>query len=143
MPNSFSARPSRTITISSSAPTQYIRAPLRCAKPRRESRRSARVSFKKADFKHSQSERASQGGKSSMRTAFRNRIETWAAVAFIAVALAASGCSRATSAAGPQRAPDVELVRVEERDIPVYREWIGTVDGMVNAAIRAQVTGYL
>jgi membrane fusion protein (multidrug efflux system) len=32
---------------------------------------------------------------------------------------------------------------VEQRDIPVYREWIGTLDGLVNAAIRAQVTGYL
>jgi membrane fusion protein (multidrug efflux system) len=35
------------------------------------------------------------------------------------------------------------VVPVEQRDIPVYREWIGTLDGMVNAAIRAQVTGYL
>ena len=35
------------------------------------------------------------------------------------------------------------MVQVEQRDVPVYREWIGTLDGMVNAAIRAQVTGYL
>ncbi|MCU1335249.1 MAG: hypothetical protein JWO19_830 [Bryobacterales bacterium] len=32
---------------------------------------------------------------------------------------------------------------VEQRDVPIYHEWIGTLDGMVNAAIRAQVTGYL
>jgi len=32
---------------------------------------------------------------------------------------------------------------VEQRDVPVYREWIGTLEGMVNAAIRARVTGYL
>ena len=32
---------------------------------------------------------------------------------------------------------------MEQRDVPVYHEWIGTLDGMVNAAIRAQVTGYL
>ena len=32
---------------------------------------------------------------------------------------------------------------VEQRDIPIEREWIGTLDGMVNAAIKAQVTGYL
>jgi membrane fusion protein (multidrug efflux system) len=37
----------------------------------------------------------------------------------------------------------VEVVPVEQRDVPVYREWIGTLDGMVNAAIRAQVAGYL
>ena len=32
---------------------------------------------------------------------------------------------------------------VEQKDIPIEREWIGTLDGMVNAAIKAQVTGYL
>src|SRR5690606_15201014 len=37
----------------------------------------------------------------------------------------------------------VELVSVERKDVPVYAEWIGSLDGMVNAAIRAQVTGYL
>jgi membrane fusion protein (multidrug efflux system) len=78
-----------------------------------------------------------------MRTLFNNRIATWAAVVFIAAALTAASCTRATSAAGPPRPPDVEVVPAEQRDIPVYREWIGTLDGMVNAAIRAQVTGYL
>jgi RND family efflux transporter MFP subunit len=38
---------------------------------------------------------------------------------------------------------DVEVVRVEQKDVPVYSEWIGTTDGMVNAEIKAQVTGYL
>jgi RND family efflux transporter MFP subunit len=78
-----------------------------------------------------------------MRTLFNNRFGTWAAVIFIAAALTAASCTRVTSAAGPPRLPDVEVVSVEQRDIPVYREWIGTLDGMVNAAIRAQVTGYL
>jgi membrane fusion protein (multidrug efflux system) len=32
---------------------------------------------------------------------------------------------------------------VEQKDIPVYREWIGTLSGQVNADIKAQVTGYL
>src|SRR5438132_10979806 len=39
--------------------------------------------------------------------------------------------------------PDVEVARVEQKDVPIQREWIGTLDGMVNAAIKAQVTGYL
>src|SRR5882757_7383553 len=78
-----------------------------------------------------------------MRTVFNNRIGTWAAIVFIAAALTAASCTRATSAAGPPRPPDVEVVAVEQRDIPVSREWIGTLAGMVNAAIRAQVTGYL
>jgi hypothetical protein len=30
--------------------------------------------------------------------------------------------------------PDVEVAAVEQKDVPVYREWIGTLDGMVNAS---------
>ncbi len=32
---------------------------------------------------------------------------------------------------------------VQQRDVPIYGQWIGTLDGFVNAVIRAQVTGYL
>ena len=39
--------------------------------------------------------------------------------------------------------PGVEVVSVIQKDVPVYREWIGTLDGMVNAEIKARVTGYL
>ena len=38
---------------------------------------------------------------------------------------------------------DVEVVKVEQDDVPLYSEWIGTTEGIVNADIRAQVTGYL
>ncbi|MGA3185618.1 MAG: efflux RND transporter periplasmic adaptor subunit [Bryobacteraceae bacterium] len=38
---------------------------------------------------------------------------------------------------------EVEVATVEQRDVPVYREWVGTLDGLVNAAIKAEVTGYL
>jgi membrane fusion protein (multidrug efflux system) len=40
-------------------------------------------------------------------------------------------------------APEVEVARVEQKDVPIYSEWIGTLDGMVNAVITAQVSGYL
>src|SRR5271167_1419538 len=40
-------------------------------------------------------------------------------------------------------APDVEIVQVEQRDVPIFGEWIGTLDGFTNADVRAQVTGYL
>ena len=39
--------------------------------------------------------------------------------------------------------PVVEVAPVEQRDVPVYGEWIGTLTGQVNAEVRAQVTGYL
>ena len=38
---------------------------------------------------------------------------------------------------------DVEVVQVEQKEIPIYGEWIGTLDGFTNADVRAQVTGYL
>lgn len=53
----------------------------------------------------------------------------------------AGGCARQDDQA-PAPA-DVRVVAVEERDVPVVREWIGTLDGFVNAQIRAQVSGYL
>jgi RND family efflux transporter MFP subunit len=37
----------------------------------------------------------------------------------------------------------VDVMPVEQKDVPIYSEWIGTLDGMVNADIRAQVAGYL
>ena len=38
---------------------------------------------------------------------------------------------------------EVEVIEVEQKDVPVYGEWVGTTDGMVNAEIRPQVSGYL
>jgi len=52
------------------------------------------------------------------------------------------GCSKPPPQA-QAAAPEVQVVEVEQKDIPVYGEWIGTLDGMVNAEIKAQVTGYL
>jgi RND family efflux transporter MFP subunit len=39
--------------------------------------------------------------------------------------------------------PDVVVAPVEQKDVSLYSEWIGTLDGLVNADVRAQVTGYL
>src|SRR6202042_1931714 len=36
-----------------------------------------------------------------------------------------------------------QVVTVQQRDVPIYSEWIGTLDGFDNADIKAQVTGYL
>jgi len=47
------------------------------------------------------------------------------------------------SGAQPGAPPDVELVEVDQKDVPIYGEWIGTLDGFTNADVRAQVTGYL
>ena len=52
------------------------------------------------------------------------------------------GCHKEEKAAAPQ-APAVEVAEVIQKDIPAYMEWVGTLDGFVNATIRAQVQGYL
>ena len=45
--------------------------------------------------------------------------------------------------AAPGSVPEVEVVQVQQQDVPIIHEWIGTLDGLVNADVRAQVTGYL
>jgi membrane fusion protein (multidrug efflux system) len=74
----------------------------------------------------------------------RNRITLFAA-GLLAGAAVLSSVSCANTAQGTLTppAPDVEVATVEQKDVPIEREWIGTLDGMVNAAIKAEVTGYL
>src|ERR1700734_574320 len=43
----------------------------------------------------------------------------------------------------PDSPPDVQVVPVVQKDVPIFGEWIGTLDGFVNADVRGQVTGYL
>jgi membrane fusion protein (multidrug efflux system) len=42
-----------------------------------------------------------------------------------------------------QPPPAVVVTPVVQRDVPVYREWIGTTAGNINAEIRPKVDGYL
>jgi RND family efflux transporter MFP subunit len=51
--------------------------------------------------------------------------------------------SGAKSTAMPVAAPMVEVASVEQKDVAVSQEWIGTLTGQVNADVKAQVTGYL
>lgn len=78
-----------------------------------------------------------------MNVRFSRKFESWPVAVLIPAALVTASCTKSAASAGLQRPPDVEVVAVQQKDVPVYREWIGTVDGMVNTAIRAQVSGYL
>jgi membrane fusion protein (multidrug efflux system) len=51
------------------------------------------------------------------------------------------GCGNKEQAALPP--PDVEAAEVVQRDVPITKDWVATLDGSVNAQIHAQVTGYL
>jgi RND family efflux transporter MFP subunit len=54
-----------------------------------------------------------------------------------------AACSSKPTSGTQQGTPDVEVVQVQQEDVPIYAEWIGTLDGLVNADVRAQVSGYL
>lgn len=71
----------------------------------------------------------------------------WGSAVVIAALLFGTACyltaGRGGKAVAASPPTDVEVASVVQQDVPVYREWVGTLDGYVNAAIRAQVTGYL
>ncbi|MCI0410284.1 MAG: efflux RND transporter periplasmic adaptor subunit, partial [Acidobacteria bacterium] len=61
----------------------------------------------------------------------------------LAVLTCALGAACAKKEAPPTVIPDVQVVEVIQRDEPIYSEWIGTLDGFVNAEIHPNVEGYL
>jgi len=61
------------------------------------------------------------------------------ALSFIAFS---AGCG-GRAAAPPMAAPEVKVIAVAQRDVPIVSEWVATLDGYVNAQIQPQVTGYI
>src|SRR5262249_49033511 len=57
--------------------------------------------------------------------------------------ITSAGCSSKSSGAVPVQPLEVQVLEVQQRDVPIYNEWIGTLDGLVNADIKAEVSGYL
>jgi len=66
----------------------------------------------------------------------------WPGALLLAALLQFVGCANKTEAAPPPP-PEVQVVNIEQKDVPVYGEWVATLDGFVNADIRPQVPGYL
>ena len=69
-----------------------------------------------------------------------NKPASWGAGALL---LWATGCHPKAPVAPPPPPPEVQIMTVTPTNVPVFEEWIGTLDGYVNAQIHAQVTGYL
>jgi RND family efflux transporter MFP subunit len=65
-------------------------------------------------------------------------------LAFLAfcVLMALVGCGKENVSA-KMPPPEVEVVPVIQEDVPLYSEYIATLDGYVNAQIQPQVSGYL
>lgn len=76
------------------------------------------------------------------KTLFLAKVAPRTILLSLAVAWLASGCEK-PKAPPPPPTPVVEVLPVIQKDVPITQEWVGTLDGMVNAQILAQVTGYL
>src|SRR5271168_1784558 len=76
---------------------------------------------------------------------FRKRLAWTCAVSLLVLGAAClSGCGRKNaSAAGQPQAMPVSVVQVKQADVSLTNEWVGTLDGFVNAQIQPQANGYL
>src|SRR5262245_59446940 len=59
----------------------------------------------------------------------------------VCLAMLLTGCKH--SETPPRRPPVVEVVRVLQQNVPIYREWVASLDGSVNAQIQPKVRGYV
>src|SRR5258708_20568930 len=67
-----------------------------------------------------------------------------ALILFAGLALAAlAGCGGVKASAPPAKPPEVEVIAVAEKNVPITSEWTTTLDGYVNAQIQPRVSGYL
>jgi RND family efflux transporter MFP subunit len=66
-----------------------------------------------------------------------------AAVVVGLLAAVSAGCERRVVSAAPPQPPAVEVTSVVQKDVPIEGEWVGTLEGYVNAQISPQVSGYL
>ncbi len=79
-----------------------------------------------------------------MNSLLTRKLAIGGALGLIVIALIVAAIRpRKSSGSGPGTPPDVAVAQVEQRDVPIYREWIGTLEGYINADVRGQVTGYL
>jgi membrane fusion protein (multidrug efflux system) len=69
----------------------------------------------------------------------------WGILASGVLALLLAGCSgkSQTAAQGQPPPPTVGVATVQQRDVPLYGDWVASLDGFVNANIQPQVSGYL
>ena len=66
------------------------------------------------------------------------------AAALFASLLLLAGCAGKSQPPASSQAPlDVIVVSVQQKDVPIYGDWVATLDGYVNANIQPQVSGYL
>jgi membrane fusion protein (multidrug efflux system) len=70
-------------------------------------------------------------------------LNTLLQVSIVLTAATALFCGCTKKAPPPAAPPVVEFITASPTNVATTQEWIGTLEGSVNAQIRAQVTGYL
>jgi membrane fusion protein (multidrug efflux system) len=70
-------------------------------------------------------------------------LKTLERIAIAALMLAAASCAEKKAPPGPPPPPTVYVSTVTKRDVPLYMESVGALDGYDNADIRARVRGFL
>jgi len=79
-----------------------------------------------------------------MNSLFKHSLVVGGVVGLIVIALIVGALRpKHASGAGTPALPEVMVAQVEQKDVDLYSEWIGTLAGEVNANVQAQVTGYL
>jgi membrane fusion protein (multidrug efflux system) len=63
----------------------------------------------------------------------------WAA---LPVVIAFASCQKPASTVG-SGPPEVLVTEVIQKEVPMIRQWVGTLNGSENADVRARTTGYL
>jgi membrane fusion protein, multidrug efflux system len=64
----------------------------------------------------------------------------WAA---LSVLVAFTACEKRAPEAMSASPPEVLVTEVVQKEVPVIRQWVGTVNGVQNAEVRARTEGYL
>jgi membrane fusion protein, multidrug efflux system len=64
----------------------------------------------------------------------------WAALSVLTAFGACEKRAPEAMSAGP---PEVLITEVVQKEVPVFRQWVGTVNGIQNAEVRARTEGYL
>ena len=75
--------------------------------------------------------------KSELLSGGRKRLK----LAWLPLLVLALGCDSTAPKVRPL--PEVVVTTVQQRDVPIHADWIGTTQGYNNATIRPQVKGYL
>src|SRR4029077_17308132 len=70
-------------------------------------------------------------------------VRTGLSMVLLLASLALVGCGGAKASGPPAKPPEVDVMEVVQKDVPIVSEWTATLDGYVHAQIQHRVSGYL